>query len=328
MISKEKLESVFGKLEQEHYLSGTILVAQSGEVLFEKAYGKASMQLNVSNSLDTKFQIASLTKMFIAMSALIIYEEGLIDLHEKPGKYMPEMSRLDENITIHHLLSHSSGLHDVYEVPDVRFEMSKLKRENGDFLSYLINQQQLFIPGQKWSYSSTGYILTGYILEKVTGLSFADILEQYILTPLNMKSSGVDNPRKVNPGRAYGHTTENGVFINTDNDKLSEIDAPGELYSTVRDLKKWCDALFEYPLISPAALKLMFTPHARVGDKLNYGYGWFLTDNSRMHGGGTPGFRSEIKQYPGQEASVIMLFNYERADVSKLLGAIEPVILG
>ena len=329
MISKKELASVFEQLEQEHSISGTMLISQNGEVLFEKAYGFASRQLNVPNVLETKFHIASVTKMFIAMAALILSEQGLIELHQKPAAYMPELAALDQDITLHHLLSHTSGLQDIYDVPDLRFEMHKLKNEHGNLLSYLVKLPQLFRPGEGWGYSSTGYILMGYLMEKVTGLSFPELMNRSILTPLSMTNTGLDLPRRINAGRAYGHAVENGQLVNANNDRLSIFEeAPGELYSTVQDLKKWCDALFDCPLVSPQTLTLMFTPYGQVAPSLHYGYGWFLAPHFRAHGGGTPGFQSRIKQYPEQKVSIILLFNSDQMSIETILSAVEPRIVG
>ena len=328
MISKEELTFVLDQLEKDHLFSGAILIAQDGDVLFEKAYGFASWQLNVPNVLDTKFHIASVTKMFVAMAMLILFEQGLIDLHEKPSVYLPELAALDKDITLHHLLSHTSGLQDIYDVPHLRFEMSKLKIENGDLLSYLVKLPQQFRPGERWSYSSTGLILMGYLMERVTGLSFDELMKRLVLTPLSMINTGLDLPRRINPGRAYGHVVVNGQWLNAANDRLSEFEAPGELYSTVRDLKKWCDAMFDCPLVSPQTLALMFSPYEQVDASIHYGYGWFLAPQFRMHGGGTPGFQSLIKQYPAQKASIILLFNSDHINVPTILKAIEPLIMG
>jgi CubicO group peptidase (beta-lactamase class C family) len=331
MMNKEELALVFEQLEKEHSLSGAILVSQDGEVVFEKAYGFASRQLNVPNVLETKFHIASVTKMFIAMAALILYEQGLIKLHEKPAAYLPELAALDKDITLHHLLSHTSGLEDIYDVPNLRFEMQQLKHEGGDLLSYLVKLPQLFKPGEGWSYSSTGFILMGYIMEKVTGLSFAELMKRYVLTPLSMTNTGHDLPRRINPGRAYGHTVENGEVVHADNDRLSIFEeAPGELYSTVQDLKKWCDALFACPLVSPHTLQLMFTPHGQGtawGSFWQYGYGCFLGSGFRMHGGATQGFRSLIRQYPGQKVSIIVLLNSDHMEPHTIISAIEPLLV-
>jgi CubicO group peptidase (beta-lactamase class C family) len=329
MMDKEELALIFDQVEKDSGFSGAILLSQDGDVLFEKAYGFASRQLNVPNVLETKFHIASVTKMFIAMAALVLTEQGLIELHEKPAAYFPEMAALDKDITLHHLLSHTSGLQDIYDVQNLRFEMYKLKNEQEDLLPYLLKLPLLFRPGAGWSYSSTGFILMGYLMEKVTGLSFAELMKRYVLAPLSMVDTGLDLPRKVNPGRAYGHIIENGQRINADNDRLSMFeDAPGELYSTVQDLKKWCDALFNCPLISPQTLQLMFTPYGQVDPALHYGYGCFLAPRFRMHGGGTPGFASLIRLYPEQKVSIILLCNSDQMNMGKVLSAVESLIIG
>src|SRR5215467_3429489 len=246
MRRNKELALLLEQLEHDYHCSGTLLVSQDEATLFEQAYGFASRQLNVPNRLETKFHIASVTKMFIAMAALILLEQGRISLHEKPCRYLPELAALDQDITIHHLLSHTSGLEDIYEVPNLVFEMYKLKNEGGDLLSYLVKLPQVFRPGEGWSYSSTGYILMGYLMEKVTGLSFEQLMKHYVLTALSMTNTGLDLPRRINSGRAYGHIVEHGQVLNADNDKLSMFEeAPGELYSTVGDLKKWCDAMFD-----------------------------------------------------------------------------------
>ncbi|HEV7216212.1 MAG TPA: serine hydrolase domain-containing protein, partial [Chloroflexota bacterium] len=136
-MNKDALAWALAQSEQAHRFSGAISVSQGREVVFEQAYGLASRQLDVPNALTTRFHIASVTKMFIAMAALILYEQGRIDLKERPAAYLPELAALDQGITIHRLLSHTSGLQDVYDVPHLRYAMSKLKHENGDLLPYL-----------------------------------------------------------------------------------------------------------------------------------------------------------------------------------------------
>jgi CubicO group peptidase (beta-lactamase class C family) len=328
-MNDHALSSVFEQLDKAHRLSGTILVAQDGGVVFERAYGLGSQQLRVANTLDTKFAIASLTKMFTAMAALVLAEQGRIGLRERPAAYVPELAGLDGSITLHHLLSHTAGLRDIYDVPHLGFEVRKLRHEGGDLLAYLAAQPQQFHPGEGWGYSSTGYLLLGYVLERVSGASFDDLMTRHVLAPLSMTSTGLDRPRRINPGRAYGHTVEDGQVVNAGNDELSPFEeAPGELYSTARDLKRWCDALFDCPLVSPRTLQLMFTPHGRVDPSLQYGYGWFLAPRFRMHGGGTPGFVSRIRQYPEQKVSVVLLFNSTHMDPDAVFGAVEPLVLG
>ena len=329
MIHAEALAQVFDQAEADQSFSGTALVAQAGDVIFEKAYGFASRQLNVPNVIETKFHIASMTKMFIAMVALVLSEQQRIDLHEKPMTYLPELSALNNDITIHHLLSHTSGIQDIYDVPNLEFEMCKLRNEQGNLLSYLLRLPQIFRPGEEWSYSSTGYILMGYLMERVTGLSFAELIHHSVLAPLSMTNTGHDRPQLINPGRAFGHTFANGQLVNAGNDKLSDFpDAPGELYSTSRDMKRWCDAMFNSPLVAPHTLQLMLTPYGKVDESMSYGYGWFLAPRLRMHGGGTPGFLSRIRQYPEQKVSVVLLSNCDHLRLEPIIGALDSIILG
>ncbi|MCE5170835.1 beta-lactamase family protein [Paenibacillus profundus] len=143
-----------------------------------------------------------------------------------------------------------------------------------------------------------------------------------------MHHTGPDNPRSIQFGRAYGQSMEQDNFINADNDKLCEVDAPRELYSTVRDLHLWCEALFSDRILSRSSMDQMFTPYHSVSfdPSLKYGYGWFLGRDFRLIGGGTPGFRSEIWQYPDENLHVIMLWNYEKVDSHKLFHTIKPYI--
>jgi len=331
MVNEQRLTKALEQVEKEHRLSGALLISQDGNVVIGKAYGFASRQLDVPNVLETKFHIASVTKMFIAMAALVLSERGQISLQEKPCRYLPALSVLDQNITLHHLLSHTSGLQDIYSVPNLRSEMHQLKNEGGELLSYLVKLPQLFQAGSGWSYSSTGFILMGYLLEQVTGLSFDALMKRYVLTPLGMTNTGLDRPRRINLGRASGHSIENGEVVHADNDRLSIFEeAPGELYSTVQDLKKWCDAMFACPLISAHTLQLMFTPHGQGsmwGTSWQYGYGWFLAPGFRMHGGGTQGFCSLIRQYPAQKVSTIVLLNSDHMEAYPIIRAIEPLLL-
>lgn len=306
-----RLGSLFEALERDRGFSGAVLVSQQCQTIFEGAYGFASRQLNVRNTVETRFHIASLTKMFIAMAALTLVEENRILLDERPATYLPALSSLDERVTLHHLLSHTSGVADVYDdVPNAPFEALKAKNEGRDLLTYLASQPQMFDPGARWSYSSTGYLLVGYVLEQLTGTTFDTLLRDRVLAPLAMTNTGVDRVRRINRGRAYGHTFADGHFVNADNDALSPFDdGPGELYSTVGDLKLWCDALSGSPPVSASTVQLMFTAHARIDAGRSYGYGWFLEPLRRTHGGHTPGFFSRITQLPGQELSLILLMN-------------------
>lgn len=326
----EQLEQVLTDFANENVLSGNLLITRGGRELLNRSYGHASLQLGVPNTTDTKFHIASVTKMFIATAALSFVEKGMIDLDDHPGTYHDRLQTLHPDIRIRHLLSHSSGLQDIYEVPNIRLEMSRLVSEQGDFLDYLVRLPQDFPPGEQWNYSTTGFMIVGYVLEAVTGKSYAQVLDELFFTPLGMTSTGVDSITRVNPDRAYGHTEENGQIINAANDRLSEITgAPTELYSTTGDLNRFCEALTAGKLLSQESLQKMFSPYYTTpfNPDWQYGFGWFLTPDFQMIGGGTEGFQSQVRYYPEADVRIIMLWNYEHVDSGKLLRTLTPLLL-
>ncbi|CAA9268237.1 MAG: Beta-lactamase class C-like and penicillin binding proteins (PBPs) superfamily [uncultured Acidimicrobiales bacterium] len=330
MVNVEaRLASLFEEVERDLGFSGAVLISQKRQTLFEGAYGLASRQLNVPNTVETRFHIASLTKMFIAMAALALVEDGRIALDRRPAEYLPSLSALDERITLHHLLSHTSGLSDVYDTPNPHYEALKAKHDGMDLLAYLASQRQASEPGDRWSYSSTGYLLVGYVLEQVAGTAFQTLLRDRVLAPLGMTNTGVDRVRRINRGRAVGHTFADGHFANAENDALSPFEeGPGELYSTVGDLKLWCEAVLASPPVAATTLQLMFTPHASIDAVRSYGYGWFLEPTMRFHGGHTPGFLSRITQYPERDLSLIMLMNASHIDPAPVLERAASLVAG
>ncbi|MBM7565105.1 serine hydrolase domain-containing protein [Paenibacillus sacheonensis] len=317
---RSEINAIVNDFHKDNHLSGAILLTQEREVLYEKAYGQADVQFGVDNTLETKFFVASVTKMFIAAAVLKLHEEGILNLHAHPGSYLDQLQHVHRGITLHHLLSHTSGLHDIYAVPDLRYEMSKLNHGKGDFLAYLSKQEQRFNPGERWGYSSTGFIMLGYMLEKVAGKSFEALLDEMFFKPLSMKDTGLHNPRQIIKKRAYGYTIDNGECRNAEDDKLAEIEAPGELYSTVKDLQLWCEAIDDGSILSQASRELMFNSYASVDfdPRLNYGYGWFLGNDYRWIPGGSPGYKADIWQFPERKRSLIMLWNFEKVNAYAL----------
>ena len=166
------------------------------------------------------------------------------------------------------------------------------------------------------------------MLEQVTGKPFETLLDDLVLAPLGMTDSGIDRPFRINPRRAYGHALVDGEFVNTGNDALAPFDrGPAEMYSTAADLGRWCDAIFDCPLVPAETLAEMFKPHARIDERSAYGYGWFVVPDMRWHGGGTPGFISRIRQYPDARVSIITLQNANHIDPDPILDEISSLVL-
>jgi CubicO group peptidase (beta-lactamase class C family) len=309
-------------------LCGVLRISGPDGVILEQAYGEASRQLGVPNRPGTKFHIASATKMFIAATVLRLVDEGRLELAAHPGAYRPEFAPIDSRTTLHHLLSHTSGLADIYDVSGLKAAMERLLADGGSFPAYLAGMPQLFSPGERWGYSSTGFLILAYVAETVTGEPFGALLRRLFLDPIGMHDTGEDDPRLVNSGRAYGHFTLDGRDGNAEDDRLAIVPAPRELYSTAADLDLWGRALFGGRVLSPEAAAKSFTSYgtSTFDPVLGYGYGWFLAKPFRMIGGQAPGFRSAMWQFRERELNVIMLWNDQAVDSHLLFRRLRPLL--
>lgn len=309
-------------------LSGVLRISGPDGVILEQAHGEASRQLGVPNRPGTKFHIASATKMFIAATVLRLVDEGRLELAAHPGAYRPEFASIDARTTLHHLLSHTSGLADIYDQADLTAAMARMLADAGSFPAHLAGMPQLFSPGERWGYSSTGFLILAYIAETVAGEAFGNLLRRLFLDPIGMHDTGEDDPRLVNPGRAYGHFSFDGRAGNAEDDRLAIVSAPRELYATAADLDLWGRALYAGRALSPDAAVRSFTSYgtSTFDPTLGYGYGWFLGKSFRMIGGQAPGFRSAMWQFPERELNVIMLWNDQDVDSHLLFRRLRPLL--
>lgn len=331
----ERLDVAIDAFPGRQSLCGAIRISRDGQLVLERAFGHASVQLGVPNKPKTRFHIASMTKMFISATVVRLVVDGSLSLEAHPSSYLPALSALDPRITLHQLLSHTSGLADVYDNNNLRLDMVALSSSGGSFLEYLLALPPRFQPGERWSYSSTGFLLLTFIVEAVTRSRFDDAVRDMFLTRLGMHDTGPDDPYRVNPGRAYGQSSASGGWRNTPNDRLAEIDAPREFYSTVADIDRWGIGVLDGEILDAQGLALTFSLHARIEpgsgfDSLGYGYGygWFLGENFRWIGGMTAGFRAAMWQYPEERVNVVMLWNNERVDSHHLFRTLRPVLFG
>jgi len=314
------------------HLSGVVRISRAGTLLFERAYGHASVQLGVPNLVDTRFHIASITKSFISAAVVRLVREARIAVDDHPAEYVPELAAIDSRITLHHLLTHTAGLADVYALRNVRAEMAALVAREGRLLDYLAKLPPNGEPGGAWRYCTTGFLILGYVLERVLGARFETLLHDLLLDPLGLADTGIDDPSRVNRGRASGHAVRDGVWRNTLHDPLAEVDAPRELYSTAADLDRWGRALLDGRVFDARGAELTFTPHARIGadsgfdPSLRYGYGWFLGPSYRWIGGMTEGFRASLWLFPAERLNVVMLWNTEAVNSYELFMELRPLL--
>jgi len=307
-----KLDDLMKARAELGEFSGAILVARNGNLILENAYGLANIELNVPNDIDTKFKIGSITKQFTAILVLQMVEKGLIDLNKTIFDYLPEYpSPQGKKITIHQLLSHTSGIPNFTARPQFSHSNHYSKRElMGIFASLPLD----FEPGSSFTYSNSGYVVLGLILEKVSGKSYERLMHDNIFKPLNMNNTGIDEARRILKKRASGYDDIRTDRTNADYCDSTSCYATGDLYSTVGDLYKWDQALNTDQLLSKEYRDLMFKV-----EKNNYAYGWMrenfnyqggtIKKVAFQHGGRLPGFTSSIHRFPEENSTIIILSN-------------------
>jgi CubicO group peptidase (beta-lactamase class C family) len=321
-----RLDSLMDAYVKVLGFNGTVFAATKGTVIFEKGYGFKNKSTNARNDTNTIFQIGSITKQFTAAIILQLLEQSKLSLQDSLTKYIPDYPN-GNKITIEHLLTHTAGVYNYTN--DVNFMVNETTRPiNRDSLINRFKYKPLdFPPGQKFSYSNSGYILLGYIIEKVTGQSYFQVVRQRIFQPLHMDHSGFDFTHLKTPDKAIGYTSPDSTTPASIVDSSVSF-AAGAIYTTVGDLYKWDRALRAGRIISPASQEKAYTPHLS-----QYGYGWMIgtVDGKKVveHGGGITGFVSDIRRIPGDETCIVILDNQPNdADPSRIAQDIAATLNG
>jgi len=321
------------RLSEEQEFSGAALVATNGNVVFAKGYGLANRELGVANTTNTIFRLGSVTKQFTAMCILILQQEHKLSVTNRLAQYVEDCPAAWSNITVHHLLTHTAGIPDYTEFPD-HFRRERLPTTVAATVGLLKDKPLGFEPGTKMHYSNSGYVLLGYIAEKVTGKKYEQMLFEKIFQPLGMKRSGYDHPARILPERAsgYGLTLFPHPFgTNIVNSIPFAMDLPyaaGALYSTVGDMLLWDRALYSDQLLTAKSLEAMFTEY-----KGGYCYGWFhgnVGDSDRVgygHGGRISGFVTQVNRFPKERVYVVVLCNCDWANSSDIADKLSLLLL-
>lgn len=286
---------------------GSVLVARGGEVLLSKGYGSANLEWNVPNSPSTRFRLGSITKQFTAASILLLEERGKLKVEDPVKKYLPDAPDSWDKITIFHLLTHTSGIPNFTsfaEYPKLRpFPLTPEK-----LVAVFRDKPLDFPPGEKMQYSNSGYALLGYLIEKISGVSYEKFVQDNIFTPLKMNDSGYDSSSTVIAHRAAGYSSGPNGLVNAGFVNMTVPYSAGALYSTTEDLLRWQQGLFGGKLLSAASLRKMTTPF-----KNNYAFGVVVsTANGRksiFHEGGIEGFNTLLLHFPDGMWTVAILSN-------------------
>jgi len=322
-----QIEEYVSSLVKAGKFSGSVLAARDGKVLLSKGYGMANLELDVPNTPQTKFRLGSITKQFVTAAILQLEEKGKLSVADPVCKYVPDCPAAWGKITIHHLMSHTSGIPNFTSFPDYPKTWMLPSRPEQTLLRFT-DKPLDFEPGTKWSYSNSGYILLGYILEKASGMRYEDYLRKNVLDPAGMADSGHDTHEEILKNRATGYSRGSGEkWVNSAYHDMSIPIGGGDLYSTVEDMYKWDQALTPGRVLSGESLRRALTPV-----KNRYGYGWGIDKQygrpRYSHGGGINGFSTFFARFPEEKAVVVVLGNTDFGATGDVAAAVTRSLFG
>lgn len=302
-----RMEQVVQSYVQAKTFMGAVLVARGAEVVLNKGYGAANLEWDIPNAPTTKFRLGSLTKQFTAASILLLEERGRLSTADALKKHLPDAPAAWDAITIHHLLTHTSGIANFTGMKE--YAALRGSATTVDKTIAVFRDRPLDFPvGEKMAYSNSGYLVLGHLIEEISGGSYEAFVQANLFTPIGMTDSGYDSNSRIIPGRADGYLPGPGGFNHAGYVHMSVPHAAGALYSTTGDLLKWERALFGGKVLSAPSLQKMLTP-----DKNNYAYGLTVQTaagrKTVAHNGGIDGFNTAMAHYPDSGFTIIVLGN-------------------
>jgi D-alanyl-D-alanine carboxypeptidase len=296
----------------KQHFRGNILAVQDGRVVLEKSYGLAVEGWKIPNSSKTRFELASVSKQFTAAAILQLADAKKLSVGDSIVKYYNDAPRAWQDITIHQLLTHTSGLPN-NKIEDFPKGIATPYTPD-ELIQTFRNRPLAFIPGTKWAYTNTEYYLLAWLIEHISGETYGDYLAHHIFEPLKMTHSGFASTLAIIPDMAEGYTVDHGQLRLKDYfDRSLEIGAGG-IYTTTGDMMLWNKALDAPGFLSAHSLELMFTVHPPGA----YGYGWFIEDKPRrkiFHEGGDPGFAAFESRFPEYHLLILFLSNEDDTPV-------------
>ncbi|MDR3286712.1 MAG: beta-lactamase family protein [Prevotellaceae bacterium] len=328
-----KIDSLFSAIYSDNNEPGAAVVVMKGDsIVFEKCYGIADMQTKTTITPETNFCIASVSKQFSAVAILQLAEQGLLSLNDNLKTFFPEFKAdFYNDITLHHILSHTSGIPDTRPRTDKKFMLYSTDVES---CQYLIDLQKLnFQPGTQYEYINPTFQLVYQIVPRVTGVDFDTYMKQHIFDVAGMTNSVYFEAEKAIPNMAHGYTFDSGKNIYTECDygetNFFASKADGGLYTSICDFIKWEKALRDNKIINAESKKQAYSPKILINTdaeygyntNTNYGYGWFIQQKSNepeciYHLGDNGGFTIYAGKIP--EKNIILLFFSNRDDIDRI----------
>ena len=323
MTVEERIHHWFESYERNGYLNGSILVASNGKIILNKGFGMANREHQVPNTPNTKFRIGSITKAFTAMCIFQLHEKQKLNITDYVSKYLPYYPNRN-GVTIYHCLTNTSGIPNYTSHPDFWLRTMRLPSSLHQLIDSFKEQDLDFEPGSNYGYSNSGYALLTAIIEAVSGMSYAEYLQQHICLPLGMYHTGCDDGVKVIPGLASGYSFWEEPIHPAHPDMSFPLGAYG-MYSTTEDLLIWDQALQSAKLLNQELSEKMFTPN--LG---SYACGWMITElfgrKCMHHFGDISGFFSDFLRFLENQVTIIFLSNLNVTPVKHLSREIAKTI--
>lgn len=335
----DKLDELVSMYSEYGKFNGSVLVSDQGKVIYKKGFGMANMEWDIPNQPNTKHRLGSITKQFTAMLMLQLVAEGKLDLQAPITTYLPDYPKASGDIiTTHHLLTHTSGIPNYTSFPKFMEDESRNPYSPEAFVKTFAEKTLDFAPGEKFSYSNSGYFLLGVLIEKLSGKSYEQMLQDKIFIPLNMKDTGYDNHADILKNRASGYEKSGVNYVNSSYLDMSIPYAAGSIYSTVEDLYKWDQSLYTTSILPEKYMSMFFKPHIPDFGNGHYAYGWGVgyakigtsTDSIYAvgHGGGINGFNTNISRTTSDKSLIVLLNNTGRAPLHDMTIAIMGIMHG
>ena len=309
----EKVDSIIQtEFNEKDGPGGVFLISKKGKPIYEKAFGLANLELNVELQPNNIFQIGSMTKQFTAIAILILEQDGKLNTSDYISKYIPDYPN-GNKISIHHLLTHTSGVKDFTKTKGLS-EIAQKEITSKLMVDYFKNEPADFQPGEKFEYNNSGYIILGYIIELVSGKTYEDFIKSNIFDKIGMDNSYYATDRKVIKNRAYGYHQKSYGYVNKSVISFSIPYASGSLMSTLEDMLKWQNSFNQNLLLNKKETAKAFTKYnLNNGKEIEYGYGWHLKNingiPTREHGGSIFGFKSMGVYIPSEDIFVLGFSN-------------------
>ena len=325
----EQVDSLFAFLDEGVRPGAAVMVIDHGKVVYSKGFGYADLDKKVRITPESTFRLGSVSKQFTTMAIMVLQERGKLDYDDPIAKYLPEQ-KVYPGITIRHLLTHTSGLPDYYDLVEETDQLLT-NAEASQFLAQMGKVE--FAPGERYQYSNSAYELLALIVEEASGQRFADFMQESVFAPAGMTGSLIfDHTQPSMARRVLGYDkTSNGYTLN-DAHYLNGIVGSGGTYATLNDFYHWDQALYGEDVVSGETLKRAFTRATlNNGDEIDYGFGWRLDgyrDHPRIaHGGSWVGFRTHIARFVDEQLSIVVLSNLSDFEPGLYLDRVADIYL-